>query len=49
MYEKKEIDCDLNSHDSCMSTWNITGWTLTNSKDKPMGPVFDRRWEGLMT
>ncbi|XP_026666745.1 receptor-type tyrosine-protein phosphatase T-like isoform X2 [Ceratina calcarata] len=46
-YKKEEIDCDLNAHDNCMETWNATGWNLTNSRETPMGPVLDRRWEGF--
>ncbi|XP_034178249.2 uncharacterized protein LOC117603333 [Osmia lignaria lignaria] len=45
-YRKGEIDCDFNSHDDCMSAWR-SDWSLTNSKRTPMGPAFDRRWEGF--
>lgn len=47
-YQKREIDCDLNSHDNCMSAWQVADWKLTNSEETPMGPAHDRRWEGLL-
>ncbi|XP_043262792.1 receptor-type tyrosine-protein phosphatase F-like [Colletes gigas] len=47
-YQTKEIDCDLDSNESCTNTWNTAGWSLTDSKENPMGPVFDRRWEGFI-
>lgn len=45
-YEGREIDCDLTSYDSCLLTWKTEGWHLTDSKETPMSPVFDRQWEG---
>ncbi|KZC07125.1 Receptor-type tyrosine-protein phosphatase T [Dufourea novaeangliae] len=43
-----QIDCDLNPYEKCTRLWSTVGWNITNSTETPMGPVFDRRWEGFV-
>lgn len=43
----QEIDCKMNANKGCLESWNKNDWNLTNSLKTPMGPVFDRRWEGI--
>ncbi|CAL7950691.1 unnamed protein product [Xylocopa violacea] len=43
-YQKRKTNDDLRWHEYA-STWYFKDWKPTNSKDTPMGPVLDRRWE----
>lgn len=36
----------METHEKCLSTWDIRFWNFTNSIQTPIGPVFDQRWEG---
>lgn len=35
----------MNKDTDCLKSWSRLNWTLTNSVETPMGPVFDQRWE----
>lgn len=41
-----QLDCKMNEADGCLNQWSKQYWELTNSRDIPMGLVFDQRWEG---
>jgi len=40
------FDCKMGKNDTCLELWNRENWDFTDSLKTPMGPVFDRRWEG---
>ncbi|XP_032672133.1 uncharacterized protein LOC116844560 isoform X2 [Odontomachus brunneus] len=42
-----QIDCKLDNESGCLNFWERNHWKIINSIDIPMGPVFDRRWEGF--
>ncbi|EZA48422.1 Receptor-type tyrosine-protein phosphatase kappa [Ooceraea biroi] len=35
----------MNERDDCLHSWIKQNWSLTNSLETPLGPVFDQRWE----
>ncbi|XP_066594941.1 uncharacterized protein [Prorops nasuta] len=41
------FNCDFKRTSNCISSWEKTGWSYTNSLDSPMGPVLDKRWESF--
>ncbi|XP_019695713.2 receptor-type tyrosine-protein phosphatase mu isoform X1 [Harpegnathos saltator] len=43
--QSSQIDCKLNDINECLNLWDKDYWQLVTSLDKPMGPVFDERWE----
>ncbi|EFN87583.1 Receptor-type tyrosine-protein phosphatase kappa [Harpegnathos saltator] len=45
--QSSQIDCKLNDINECLNLWDKDYWQLVTSLDKPMGPVFDERWEGI--
>ena len=47
--EESKIDCSFVDNESCLRKWKVTNfssWSFISTSKKPMGPVFDRRWEG---
>ncbi|EZA48539.1 hypothetical protein X777_13209, partial [Ooceraea biroi] len=44
--DKDSIDCKMDKNDDCLKFWIREHWNFTNSFKTPLGPVFDRRWEG---
>lgn len=45
-YSNNKIDCKMNADEECLKSWSKQNWSLTNSLETPMGPVFDERWKG---
>ncbi|XP_026826412.1 uncharacterized protein LOC113562175 [Ooceraea biroi] len=44
--DKNKIDCKMKKSDECLKSWITKQWNFTESFITPLGPVFDKRWEG---